>query len=154
MTGLQRHMPPKGSIFFGLVNDLSRPDKDGWQRREIIFHKAECRTNSTYGYPTETKNDYIILTDTSSNHFRCKFSKTETVDNATLGTPSQLKSWYNQKGFSSSHVNQIGRDGCRDRVFFEYTGDDFEFWLYTENEFRAKYHHIWKSLSTIQICNP
>jgi hypothetical protein len=135
-------MPPRGALFKGEINDLSKETTDGWERRDITFYKREIRKGQIYRYPTapaRDNRDYIVLIDSIGNKYTCKFSKPEGKETICLGEPGNLKQWYIRSGYSLHHVNGIREDGFRDKVYFEYTGVDFESYIYTEGEFKAKY---------------
>ncbi len=126
-------MPHKGALFKGEITDLSLFDAKGWKRRDITFYKMPLKSARIYSYPSA--GDYITLVDSSSNLYKCKFSKPDKQDHVCLGTPQKLKPWYHKEGYSDSHVNTIRDDGYRDKVYFEYTGDGLKFIIYTEKEF-------------------
>lgn len=131
--------PKKGDLFLGEINDLfhKKPDASGWWRRDIAFHKPELNSGQVYDYPSS--GDYIILVDLTGGYYKCRFSKPDKATHVCLGTPEKLKPWYRRKGFSDQHINSPERDGSRDKVYFEYSGKDIEFYIYTEKEFNAKY---------------
>ncbi len=129
-------MPQKGDVFRGVINDLAQSDSTGWRRREIVFYRATINGGKTYGYPR--RGDPIVLIGASDESYSCKFSKPETRDSTCLGTPASLKPWYRKNGYDDHHVNQTRRDGHRDRVYFEYTGEGSKFRIYTEREYNNR----------------
>ena len=119
----------KGDIFKGEIQDLSNYDSEGWRRRDICFFKTTAKLN----YPSP--KDSITLIDTSGNRYNLWFSNPEDDHKICLGTPENLESWYQRKGFSDSDVKKIRKDGYRDRIYFEYTGSNFDFSIFTEDEY-------------------
>ena len=119
----------KGDIFRGEIQDLSQDDSTGWRRRDIRFYK----TTAKFDYPSP--EDVITLIDTSGNRYDLTFGKPDGDDKICIGTPGNLKSWYQRKGFSDSDVKKISKDGYRDTIYFEYTGNDFDFLIFTEDEY-------------------
>ncbi len=128
-------MPRKGDIFKGKITDLSNWDKRGkrgWRRRDIWFFKYEINRRERFGYPT--RSDRIVLIDTDGNRYELNFSKPEAEHKVCLGTPSKLKPWYQVKGFDYRIVD---RNDCW--VFFEYSGEVNEFFIFTEREHDLRY---------------
>ena len=128
-------MPKKGDIFKGEVNDLCQYDTAGWRRRDITFYKREILTQKIYGYPKQ--GDHIELIDTSGGEYRCKFSKPEDENKVCLGTPGELKRWYQKKGFTDE-IMTIEKSGCRDKIYFEYSGEGLKYFLFTEEEHTSR----------------
>jgi hypothetical protein len=137
MIKSRKNFPQIGDLFCGSINDLSNHTNDGWQRRDITFHKKEINKNITYAYPS--RGDYAILIDVSGKQYRCNFTDPEAPEHICLGEPQNLKSWYlSKKEYAKNYVKQVRRDGHRDQVFFEYTGEHPKFYIYTEKEFASK----------------
>lgn len=124
-------MPKKDDIFKGEVNDLCQYDKAGWRRRDIIFYKTEIQRQQKYNYPE--RGDYIELIDTTGGEYRCRFSKPEDESKVCLGTPGELKRWYQKKGFTDE-IKTIKRNGRRDKIYFKYSGEGLKFLILTEEE--------------------
>jgi hypothetical protein len=131
------NMPNKGDLFNGEINDLFLIDGKNWRRRDIWFYKKELIDNRGYDYPQ--RQFVIVLLDTEGNQYECRFSKPDNEKRVCLGTPGKLKKWYQKKGYSDDHVPTIMRDGYKDKVFFEYTGDNNKFIILTEKEFKSKH---------------
>jgi len=126
----------KGDMFVGEIQDIVNYDSKEWRRRDICFFKATTNNGQKFNYPS--MGDVITLIDTSDNRYILNFSKPEDNDKICLGTPKKLKPWYQKKRFSDNDVKTIRKDGCRDKIYFEYSGHDFEFFIFTEDEYRAK----------------
>jgi hypothetical protein len=71
--------------------------------------------------------------------YGCNFTKPDNNKYVCLGTPKNLKPWYLKERYSKVHVNQLRINGYRNKVYFEYAGEDNKFLIYTEKEFKAKY---------------
>ena len=146
MTNLINPMPPKGELFRGEINDLFDYDARVWRRRDITFFKRGITTQIIYGYPkacSPGNKIYIKLIDqTYKTVHICKFSKPETSDCVCLGEPSHLKTWYINHKYAYSNVATVQKNGFKDKVAFEYTGNDFEFIIYSNNAFTKKYPNI------------
>jgi hypothetical protein len=123
-------MPGKGDMFEGKINDLSQWDAEGWKRRDIWFFKHELNSLEKFQYPT--RYDQITLIDTDGERYRLNFSKPDLKDRICLGTPSRLKPWYRKKGFDDAVIKP------KDRIYFEYTGENTEFIVLTEQEHNAR----------------
>jgi len=131
-----RFKAKKGDTFIGKIQDLSECDVKDWKRRDIWFYKTTINNGQKFDYPSP--KDGITLIDTSGNRYNLKFSNPKDDDKICLGTPGNLKPWYQKKGFSDSDVKTISKDGYRDKIYFEYTGHEFEFLIFTEDEYRSK----------------
>lgn len=117
-------MPQEGDIFRGTVHNKSQYDKEGWRSREISFLKHEISHGRKYAYPTQ--GDGIVLIDTDGDRYELNFSKPEREHRVCLGTPGQLKPWYQKNR----------RIGPRAWIYFRYTGQGKEFSILTEEEYR------------------
>ena len=131
-----RSMPKAGDIFMGEINDVSAEDGAGWSKRGVTFFKREIQWRQKFNYPR--KGDQIVLIDTSGDRYRLKFSKPESAERVCLGPAASLKTWYQQKRFSGGEVRPITRDGYRDKVYFVYTGQYPEFYIFTKDEFESR----------------
>lgn len=123
-------MPSAGAIFAGKINDLSQYDSKGWRRRDISFVKNEIKNDQKFGYPT--RHQRITLIDSDGTQYKLNFSEPENDDSVCLGTPSRLKPWYQKKGFDYRSVNPD------DKIYFEYTGQGVEFYVFTADEYLSK----------------
>ena len=137
---LHGNIPNKGDLFKGEINDLCNIDSANWRRRDIWFYKRELRSKQRYDYPR--RQFVIVLFDTKGNQYECRFGKPDNDKRLILGTPGKLKIWYQRKGYSDDHVPAIRRNGHKDKVFFEYTGDNNKFIILTEEEFRLKHSDV------------
>jgi hypothetical protein len=122
-------MPKEGDTFKGRVNDLCLDDAQGWRRRDIWFFKHEINSQAKLEYPKPRAR--IVLIDTDGDRYELNFSKPDLRDRICLGTPSQLKPWYQKKGFNYRGVDPDTR------VYFRYTGRGHEFVILTEEEYRS-----------------
>ena len=121
-----KRMPDKGDIFKGKVVDLCQHDTQGFRRRDIWFYKHDVNFRRRYEYPS--RDHRIVLIDTEGHRYELNFSKPEYDDKICLGTPGRLKPWYQRKGFSDGQVNPDTW------IFFEYTGVENGFHIFTQNE--------------------
>jgi hypothetical protein len=137
-----RQMPKKGDLFCGEIINLrhTKPDLTGWWPRDIQFYKKELRNKQRYNYPSA--NDNIVLIDIDNCKYGCSFTKPDHNKYVCLGKPENLKSWYVKEGYSKEHINQLKRNGCRDKVYFKYTGEDNKFFIYTEKEFKNNHSSV------------
>jgi hypothetical protein len=129
-------MPRRGDKFIGEIQDLCNYDIKDWRRRDIWFLKRTVNSNVIYNYPSV--GDTITIIDTDKKHYNLRFTKPEDNEKICLGTPSKLKPWYQKKGFSNSLVKTMEENGYRDKIYFEYTGNDEDFYIYTEKEFKKR----------------
>jgi len=129
-NGSADYMPRTGDTFEGKIINLKlkKADADGWKRRDISFFKHDEKRGENFKYPTQ--HDQIILIDTDGDKYELNFSKPESEKTVCLGTPSRLKPWYRKKRFDDQVI------GTNDRLYFEYTGNGIEFFVFTEDEYR------------------
>jgi len=113
----------RGTVLRGIINTLS-VYSGGWLRRDITVYKDDNRVYPKVG-------NEIILVDSNCKVYQSRFTKPEVVDKVCLGLPANLKPWY-KKHYPE---DRIGSD--RD-VYFEYTGCDYVFWIYSSQEWKAK----------------
>lgn len=130
MTRLPGAMPKQGDIFEGKINDLSNYDSRGWRRRDITFIKNEIKNGKKYEYPS--RRNQITLVDSAGARYTLNITKPETDHSVCIGTPSKLKPWYFKKGFNHGSIN------TNDKIYFVYTGQGLEFYIFTADEYLSK----------------
>ena len=134
--GIGRSMPKIGDIFVGELTDVSLENGAGWNTRDIMFYKREIQWRQKFKYPR--RGDQIVLIDTSGDRYRLNFRKPETADRVCLGPANSLDTWYQQQRISDGDVGTIARGRHRNKVYFVYTGNYSEFYIFTEDEFEKR----------------
>jgi hypothetical protein len=114
---------PKGTILEGKINDLCNYLTNGWRRRDITVWQ-DC----TGSYPKVS--DEIIIIDSDGDRYRSIFTEPEENGHVCLGKPSRLERWH-RKYYPLNTVFQ-------DKIYFEYTGTDIEFLIFTSAEWGTK----------------